>query len=47
MLPKVPVGDAASGLVDWIEANLGWLLDHVTLALRVVLNGFHDFSHVF
>ncbi len=42
MLPKVPIGEAASDLVDWIEANLGWLLDHVTLALRVVLNGFQD-----
>lgn len=42
MLPKVPIGEAASDLVDWIEANLGWLLDYVTLALRVVLNGFQD-----
>ncbi len=42
MMPKVPIGEAASGLVDWIEANLGWFLDHVTLALRAVLTGFQD-----
>lgn len=42
MLPKAPIGETVSDLVDFIEAHLGWLLDHITLALRVVLNGFQE-----
>lgn len=42
MLPKAPIGETVSDLVDFIETHLGWLLDHITLALRVVLNGFQE-----
>ncbi|WP_342766230.1 proline/glycine betaine ABC transporter permease [Methanocalculus sp.] len=41
-LPKIPIGSFVSGIVDWIEGNLGWLLDGITLVLRYILNGFQD-----
>ncbi len=42
MLPKIPIGSWVSDLVDWIEANLGWLLDAITTLLRFLLDGFRD-----
>lgn len=41
-LPKIPIGRFVSDIVDWIEANLGWLLDGITAVLRFLLNGFQD-----
>lgn len=41
-LPKLPIGQLVSDIVDWIEANLGWLLDGITEILRFLLNGFQD-----
>nr|WP_304364194.1 proline/glycine betaine ABC transporter permease [Methanocalculus taiwanensis] len=41
-LPKIPIGQLVSDIVDWIEANLGWLLDGITEVLRFLLNGFQD-----
>ncbi len=41
-LPKIPIGQFVSDIVDWIEANLGWLLDGITAVLRFLLNGFQD-----
>ena len=41
-LPKIPIGQFVSDIVDWIEANLGWLLDAITEGLRFLLNGFQD-----
>ncbi|KUK69746.1 MAG: Glycine betaine transport system permease protein opuAB [Methanomicrobiales archaeon 53_19] len=41
-LPKIPIGQFVSDIVDWIEANLGWLLDGITEVLRFLLNGFQD-----
>ncbi len=41
-LPKLPIGQFVSDIVDWIEANLGWLLDGITEVLRFLLNGFQD-----
>lgn len=41
-LPKIPIGQFVSDIVDWIEANLGWLLDGITKGLRFLLNGFQD-----
>ncbi len=41
-LPKIPIGQLVSNIVDWIEANLGWLLDGITEVLRFLLNGFQD-----
>jgi len=41
-LPKIPIGAFVSDLVDWIEGNLGWLLDGITAVLRFLLNGFQD-----
>ncbi len=41
-LPKIPIGQFVSDIVDWIEANLGWLLDGITEILRFLLNGFQD-----
>jgi len=42
MLPKIPIGKFVADIVDWIEANLGWLLDQITTILRTLLNGFQD-----
>jgi len=42
MLPKIPIGKFVADIVDWIEANLGWLLDQITIILRTLLNGFQD-----
>ncbi|UFU02992.1 ABC transporter permease subunit [Ruania suaedae] len=28
-LPRIPIGEAAEGAVDWIKANLPWLLDAI------------------
>lgn len=42
MLPKLPIGQAVAGIVDWIEANLGWLLDQITEVLKILLTGFQD-----
>jgi glycine betaine/proline transport system permease protein len=41
-LPKIPIGAFVSDIVDWIEGNLGWLLDGITAILRFLLNGFQD-----
>ncbi len=41
-LPKIPIGQFVSDIVDWIETNLGWLLDGITALLRFLLNGFQD-----
>ncbi|KUG20566.1 glycine betaine abc transport system, permease protein opuab [hydrocarbon metagenome] len=41
-MPKIPIGDAVEGLVDWIEANLGWLLDAISSLLRFLIGGFQD-----
>ena len=35
---KIPVGDVASTVVDWIQANLGWLLDGLSNAMGVAIN---------
>lgn len=42
MLPKLPIGQAVAGIVDWIEANLGWLLDQITEVLKILLTSFQD-----
>ncbi|NLX49693.1 MAG: proline/glycine betaine ABC transporter permease [Methanospirillum sp.] len=42
MIPKLPIGDLVADLVDWIEFNLGWLLDIITAGFKTVLNGFAD-----
>ncbi|MCP1662075.1 MULTISPECIES: proline/glycine betaine ABC transporter permease [Methanocalculus] len=41
-MPKIPIGQVVSDVVDWIDANLGWLLDAITTVLRFLLNGFQD-----
>ncbi len=42
MLPKLPIGQYVAELVDWIEANFGWLLDQITEILGILLNSFQD-----
>ena len=41
-LPKLPVGEAAEWLVDWIELYFGWLLDGISEGLRYLIGGFQD-----
>lgn len=40
--PKLPVGDAAEALVDWIDGYFGWLLDWVSEGLRLLVGGIED-----
>jgi len=40
--PKLPVGDAAEALVDWIDDCFGWLLDWVSEGLRFLVGGIED-----
>ena len=37
-IPKIPLGDAVEAIVDWIKANLGWLLDGITAILDAFIN---------
>lgn len=37
-IPKIPLGDAVEAIVDWIKANLGWLLDGITAVLDAFIN---------
>lgn len=41
-LPKLPVGEAVEGLVEWIEEYFGWLLDGVSEGLQFLVGGFQD-----
>jgi glycine betaine/proline transport system permease protein len=41
-LPKLPVGEAVEGLVDWIEQYFGWLLDGISEGLGFLISGFQD-----
>ena len=36
---KIPVGDWAKNLVDWLLAHVGWLFDFITAALKVPIEG--------
>jgi glycine betaine/proline transport system permease protein len=36
---KVPVGDWAKAAVDWLLANVGWLFDFITSALKIPIDG--------
>ena len=35
---KIPVGDVASNVVDWVQGNLGWLLDALSNAMGAVID---------
>ncbi len=37
-IPKIPLGDAVEAIVDWMKANLGWLLDGITAVLDAFIN---------
>lgn len=37
-IPKIPLGDAVEAIVDWMKANLGWLLDGITAVLDTFIN---------
>ncbi|MGC9435859.1 MAG: ABC transporter permease [Methanomicrobiales archaeon] len=41
-LPKLPLGAAVEAAVDWIDANLGWLLDGISAVLGFLVDGFYD-----
>jgi len=36
-IPKLPLGDAVETIVEWIQDNLGWLLDGITAALDALI----------
>lgn len=42
VLPKIPIGEFVEGLVDWIDAYFGWLLDAISAALDFLVSGFQD-----
>ncbi|MFD1718617.1 ABC transporter permease [Georgenia deserti] len=41
-LPRIPIGDAVDSAIDWITANLGWLLDFISDLLRFLVDGLAD-----
>ncbi|TAJ43836.1 ABC transporter permease [Methanofollis fontis] len=41
-LPKIPLGDAVEVLVEWIEINLGFLLDGISEVLEFLIEGLRD-----
>lgn len=41
-LPKLPLGAVVEAAVDWIDANLGWLLDGISAVLGFLVGGFYD-----
>ncbi|UUX91153.1 ABC transporter permease [Methanoplanus endosymbiosus] len=36
-IPKLPIGEAVEAIVDWIQINLGWLLDGITAILDTLI----------
>ncbi|MCD1295059.1 glycine/betaine ABC transporter [Methanocella sp. CWC-04] len=42
MVPKIPIGEFIEILVDWIDTNLGWLLDGISAGLDFFVSGFQD-----
>jgi glycine betaine/proline transport system permease protein len=36
---KIPIGDWAKDVVDWLLANVGWLFDFITEILKVPIDG--------
>jgi glycine betaine/proline transport system permease protein len=39
---KIPIGDWAKAVVDWLLANVGWLFDFITAALKGPIEGTVD-----
>lgn len=37
-IPKIPLGEAVELIVNWIQDNLGWLLDGITAVLEALIN---------
>ncbi len=42
MVPKIPIGDSVEAMVDWMDANMAFLLDATTDGLDFFLTGFED-----
>ncbi len=38
----LPVGEAAEIVVAWVNETFGWLLDAITEAMNILVNGFQD-----
>lgn len=42
MLPKIPIGQGVEIVVNWVETYFGGVLDILTAALKLMVDGFRD-----
>lgn len=38
-MPRIPLGDAVAGIIDWLVLNLSWLFDGVSSAVSALVDG--------
>lgn len=43
IFPKIPVGEGAEYIVDWIDSYFGWLLDAISVLLNIFVSAIQDF----
>ncbi|AEH61546.1 binding-protein-dependent transport systems inner membrane component [Methanosalsum zhilinae DSM 4017] len=46
-IPHIPLGDGVEALVEWIEQNLGFLLDLFTAIMNILISGIRDILFLF
>ncbi|WP_040167607.1 ABC transporter permease [Microbacterium gorillae] len=39
---RIPIGDWVADAVDWVQVNLEWLLDFITMVIKFLVNGLSD-----
>ncbi len=42
IFPKIPIGEAAEYIVDWIDTYFGWLLDAISFVLDIFVSTIQD-----
>jgi glycine betaine/proline transport system permease protein len=42
IFPKLPIGEAAEYIVDWIDTYFGWLLDAISFVLDILITSIKD-----
>ena len=42
IFPKIPIGEAAEYIVDWIDTYFGWLLDAISFILDIFVSTIQD-----
>ncbi len=46
-IPHIPLGDGVEVIVEWIEQNLGFLLDLFTAIMNILISGIRDVLFLF